>query len=96
MAATGVTATGIGKRFGAVEVLHGVDLDVAPGTVVALLGPSGCGKTTLLRIIAGLERPDAGEVRLGRAGRDRAGGRGCRRRSAGSGWCSRTGRCSRT
>ena len=65
MGATGLTATGIQKHFGAVEVLHDVDLDVAPGTVVALLGPSGCGKTTLLRILSGLERPDAGEVRLG-------------------------------
>jgi iron(III) transport system ATP-binding protein len=64
MAATGVTATGICKRFGVVDVLHGIDLDVTPGQVVALLGPSGCGKTTLLRILAGLERPDAGEVRL--------------------------------
>ena len=58
-------AEGIEKRFGAVEVLHGVGLDVAPGTVVALLGPSGCGKTTLLRILCGLERPDAGTVTIG-------------------------------
>jgi iron(III) transport system ATP-binding protein len=60
-----VAVTGIEKRFGAVEVLHDIDLDVEPGEVVALLGPSGCGKTTLLRVIAGLERPDAGTVMIG-------------------------------
>jgi iron(III) transport system ATP-binding protein len=60
-----VAVRGVRKRFTAgVDVLRGVDLDVAAGSVVALLGPSGCGKTTLLRTIAGLERPDAGEVRI--------------------------------
>jgi iron(III) transport system ATP-binding protein len=63
--AVGVRATGIDKRFGDVEVLRSVELDVAPGSIVALLGPSGCGKTTLLRILAGLERPDAGTVVIG-------------------------------
>lgn len=49
---------------GAVEAVAGVTLDVAPGEFLALLGPSGCGKSTLLRIVAGLDRQDAGEVRL--------------------------------
>ena len=52
------------KAFGAVTVLDRAGLRAAAGRVVALLGPSGCGKTTLLRCIAGLERPDAGEIRL--------------------------------
>lgn len=52
------------KSFGSVDVLREVSLDVAAGEVVALLGPSGCGKTTLLRSIAGLERLDAGEIRI--------------------------------
>jgi NitT/TauT family transport system ATP-binding protein len=53
---------GLWKRFETLDVLHGVDLDVADGSVTAVLGPSGCGKTTLLRVIAGLLAPDAGEV----------------------------------
>ncbi|MBA3606631.1 MAG: ABC transporter ATP-binding protein [Acidimicrobiia bacterium] len=57
--------TGVSKRFGDHEVLRDVDLDVAPGTICALLGPSGSGKTTLLRSIAGLEAPEAGTIELG-------------------------------
>jgi iron(III) transport system ATP-binding protein len=50
---------------GPTTVLHGVDLDVAAGSTTAILGPSGCGKTTLLRVVAGFHRPDAGTVTLG-------------------------------
>jgi iron(III) transport system ATP-binding protein len=60
-----IEVRGLRASFGGPEVLRGIDLDVAPGAVVALLGPSGCGKTTLLRAIAGLERPVAGEIRIG-------------------------------
>jgi iron(III) transport system ATP-binding protein len=55
----------VSKRFGELEVLRDVDLRVEPGRIVALLGSSGCGKTTLLRAVAGLERLDAGEIRVG-------------------------------
>ena len=54
----------IHKRFGAFNALDDISLDFPTGELVALLGPSGCGKTTLLRIIAGLEQADAGQVLL--------------------------------
>lgn len=53
------------KRFGDVTAVAGLDLAVATGKILALLGPSGCGKTTALRLIAGFERPDAGEIAIG-------------------------------
>jgi len=52
------------KRFGAVTAVDAVTLDIHRGEFFSLLGPSGCGKTTTLRLLAGLEEPDAGEVRL--------------------------------
>ncbi len=56
---------GVSKHFGAVTAVEAADLCVERGEFVALLGPSGCGKTTLLRLVAGFEEPDAGEVRIG-------------------------------
>src|SRR5262245_37134185 len=53
------------KRFEGTQALNSVNIEVPDGELVALLGPSGCGKTTLLRIIAGLENPDGGEVLFG-------------------------------
>lgn len=64
-----IKLTGLTKRFpgrgGTVRAVDGIDLEVPEGKLVTLLGPSGCGKTTTLRLIAGLERPDAGEIRMG-------------------------------
>ncbi|NUR93515.1 MAG: ATP-binding cassette domain-containing protein, partial [Nonomuraea sp.] len=56
--------TGVTKAFGGKVVLDGLDLELAPGEFFALLGPSGTGKTTLLRLLAGLELPDRGSVRV--------------------------------
>ena len=58
---------GISKAFAGVTALDGVSLDIDEGEFVCFLGPSGCGKTTLLRVIAGLETPDAADIRLGGA-----------------------------
>ncbi|MBO0822682.1 MAG: ABC transporter ATP-binding protein [Actinobacteria bacterium] len=64
-----IKMTGLVKRFPGRTVtanaVDGLDLDVADGEFVTLLGPSGCGKTTTLRMIAGLERPDRGEIEIG-------------------------------
>ncbi len=56
---------GVSKRFGDVQALAPLDLEIAQGQFVGVLGPSGCGKTTLLRCLAGLEDPDAGRIRFG-------------------------------
>ena len=63
-----VALEGIAKKFGQFVALRGITLSIAAGEFVCFLGPSGCGKTTLLRIIAGLERQNAGVVMMG--GRD--------------------------
>jgi NitT/TauT family transport system ATP-binding protein len=61
-AAPQITVKGVGKRFGAVVALRGVDVAISQHEKVAFLGPSGCGKSTLLQIIAGLMEPDLGAV----------------------------------
>ncbi|MFV3129044.1 ATP-binding cassette domain-containing protein [Niveispirillum sp. KHB5.9] len=53
---------GIAKRFGEVPVLHDIDLEIEPGSFVAIVGKSGCGKSTLLRVVLGLEPPSAGTI----------------------------------
>jgi iron(III) transport system ATP-binding protein len=65
---TALRLRGVSRVFGAggdpVPVLRGIDLAVQRGSLVALLGPSGCGKTTLLRLVAGFDRPDAGTIEV--------------------------------
>src|SRR5215472_12611113 len=63
-----VALVDVSKRFGAIEAVRALSLSVADGEFVVLLGPTGAGKTTTLRLIAGLERPDAGRVMI--RGRD--------------------------
>ena len=60
-----VTIRGLRKSYDAVEVVHGLDIDIADGEFVVLVGPSGCGKSTLLRMIAGLEGVTAGTIAIG-------------------------------
>jgi len=61
---TSVTVRNLTKSFGSTRVLCGIDLTVPEESVTAILGPSGCGKTTLLRLIAGFDAPDSGEILL--------------------------------
>jgi ABC-type sugar transport system ATPase subunit len=68
MPASAVRIRDLRKAFGAVEAVAGVDLDIGDGEFFSMLGPSGSGKTTVLRLIAGFERPTAGTIELG--GRD--------------------------
>jgi putative spermidine/putrescine transport system ATP-binding protein len=64
-AAPAIRLAGVRKTFGDVEAVRGLDLDIADGEFFSMLGPSGSGKTTVLRMIAGFERPDAGRIMLG-------------------------------
>ncbi|WP_035126127.1 daunorubicin resistance protein DrrA family ABC transporter ATP-binding protein [Conexibacter woesei] len=64
-AALAIEARGLAKRFGDTQALDGVDLDVAPGTILGVLGPNGAGKTTAVRVLATLLKPDAGTARIG-------------------------------
>ena len=60
----GLTLDGVVKRFADVVAVAGIELELPEGKLISFLGPSGCGKTTLLRMIAGLERPTEGRIRL--------------------------------
>ena len=60
-----VEIRGLSKSFGPTRVLDGIDLHAPAGGLTVILGPSGCGKTTLLRLIAGFDRPDRGAIRIG-------------------------------
>src|SRR5688500_8047668 len=63
LADTGVVLDGVVRRFKRVTALDGVELELRPREVLAVVGPSGCGKSTLLELVAGLQQPDAGSVR---------------------------------
>jgi ABC-2 type transport system ATP-binding protein len=70
-----VEIRGLTKRFGDLQALAGVDLELAPGEVLGLLGPNGAGKSTLVRALTGRVRPDAGEIRLAGRSADEPGAR---------------------
>ena len=61
----GVSIRSVKKSYGEIEVIHGIDCEIADGEFIVILGPSGCGKSTLLRMIAGLEEITAGEIAIG-------------------------------
>ena len=60
-----ITVRSLSKRFGPLQVLEGLDLDMRPGRVTAVIGPNGSGKTTLIKSILGLTRPDSGRIIVG-------------------------------
>ncbi|MBI5625259.1 MAG: ABC transporter ATP-binding protein [Elusimicrobia bacterium] len=69
MTAVGITTSGVSKRLGRTQALDGVSLEFAAGGLNGLIGPDGAGKTTLMRILAGLLRPDQGSVAFSAGGR---------------------------
>ena len=81
---SGIVVEGVRAAYGRIEVLHGVDLVVPPGSVFALLGTNGAGKSTLLKVISGRMRPTSGEVRIG----DRAVGKRPTEKLARDGLCA--------
>jgi ABC-type sugar transport system ATPase subunit len=87
----GLSLRSVKKSFGEVEVVHGVDLEIADREFVVFVGPSGCGKSTLLRMIAGLEDITAGEIASTAASSTSS-----IPRTGTSPWCSRTTRSTRT
>ena len=86
----GVRFVEVDKRFGAVEAVRGLSLDIADGELMVLVGPSGSGKTTALRMLAGLE-----SVTGARSSSASGSSTASPRASATSRWCSRTTRCIR-
>ena len=60
-----IEVRGLSKRYGATVAVDGLSFDVRPGTVTGFLGPNGSGKSTTMRMILGLDRPDAGQARIG-------------------------------
>ena len=62
---SGVTLNKVIKRYGDVQVIHGVDLEIIDGEFCVFVGPSGCGKSTLLRMVAGLEETSEGQINIG-------------------------------
>ncbi|MGR3759506.1 amino acid ABC transporter ATP-binding protein [Roseobacteraceae bacterium NS-SX3] len=65
MSEAGISITGLTKRFGKSTILNGIDLDIKPGERIVIIGPSGTGKSTLLRCLNFLDRPEAGQIRVG-------------------------------
>ena len=90
-----LSVSGVWKGYAGTEVLRGVDLDAQAGSLTAVLGLSGCGKTTLLRVIAGFERAERGDVSLGAATLDDAARLPRARAARRSDTCPRRARCSR-
>ncbi|MEQ8365928.1 MAG: ABC transporter ATP-binding protein, partial [Roseicyclus sp.] len=62
---SGLKLQNVVKRYGATQVIHGVDLDIEDGEFCVFVGPSGCGKSTLLRMVAGLEETSGGSISIG-------------------------------